>query len=57
MQQLCSGCHAPTVVTRIRQPEDAWRETVAAMVGRGMSGTREQHETVIRYLATHRGPG
>ncbi len=57
VQQLCSGCHAPTVVTRIRQPEDAWRETVAAMVGRGMSGTREQHETVIRYLATHRGPG
>jgi PQQ-dependent dehydrogenase (methanol/ethanol family) len=56
VEQLCSGCHPPTVVTRIRQPEDGWRETMASMVGRGMPGTREQHETVVRYLTRHRGP-
>ena len=56
VQQMCSGCHPPTVVTRIRQPVDAWRETVANMAGRGMPGTKEQHETIVRYLTRHRGP-
>jgi hypothetical protein len=53
VQQLCSGCHQPTVVTRMRQPEDGWRETIANMASRGMPGTPEQ---IIRYLARHRGP-
>ena len=56
VQQLCGGCHQPTVVTRFRQPEDGWRETVANMVGRGMPGTPEQREMIIRYLSRHRGP-
>ena len=56
VQQLCSGCHQPTVVTRFRQAEDGWRETVANMVGRGMPGTPEQREQVITYLSRHRGP-
>ena len=56
VQQLCGGCHQPTVVTRFRQPEDGWRETVANMVGRGMPGTPEQRETIIKYLSRHRGP-
>jgi hypothetical protein len=55
VQQLCSGCHQPTVVTRMRLPEDGWRETVANMVGRGMPGTPEQHQQVVRYLTRHRG--
>jgi quinohemoprotein ethanol dehydrogenase len=57
VQQLCAGCHPPTVVTRFRLPEDGWRQTMAAMVTRGMPGTREQHETIIRYLTKYRGPG
>ncbi|MGV3515851.1 PQQ-dependent dehydrogenase, methanol/ethanol family [Luteitalea sp.] len=56
VQQLCSGCHQPTVVTRMRQPEDGWRETIANMASRGMPGTPEQREQIIRYLARHRGP-
>jgi hypothetical protein len=27
------------------------------MVNRGMPGTREQHETIIKYLTKYRGPG
>ncbi len=57
IQQLCGGCHQPTVVARFRLPEQGWRETMADMVNRGMAGTREQHETVIRYLTKYRGPG
>ncbi|MBA2356682.1 MAG: hypothetical protein H0V80_18675, partial [Acidobacteria bacterium] len=56
VEQLCSGCHAPTVVTRFRMPEDGWRETMAEMVNRGMPGTAEQHAIVLRYLTRHRGP-
>jgi PQQ-dependent dehydrogenase (methanol/ethanol family) len=56
VQQMCSGCHPPTVVTRVRQPADAWRETVAAMAGRGMPATPEQREQIIAYLGKHRGP-
>jgi hypothetical protein len=43
-------------VTRVRQPADAWRETVAAMAGRGMPATPEQREQIIAYLGKHRGP-
>jgi len=55
VQQLCSGCHLPTVVTRVRQPVDGWRETVATMVSRGMAGTPEQREQIVQYLGRHRG--
>lgn len=57
VQQMCAGCHPPTVVTRIRQPEDAWRETVANMASRGMPATAEQRDLIVRYLGRHRGPG
>ena len=55
VQQLCSGCHAPTVVTRVRLPEQGWRETMQDMVSRGMPGTPEQHAEVLRYLTKYRG--
>jgi quinohemoprotein ethanol dehydrogenase len=55
VQQLCSGCHSPTVVTRFRLPEQGWRETMADMVNRGMPGTEEQRAEVLRYLTRHRG--
>ena len=56
IQKLCSGCHRPTVLTRFRQPEEGWRETLEAMVRRGMSGTPEEHQTVVRYLTRYLGP-
>src|SRR5690606_19123035 len=55
VQQLCSGCHQPTVVTRFRLPEQGWRETMQDMVSRGMPGTPEQHAEVLRYLTKYRG--
>jgi quinohemoprotein ethanol dehydrogenase len=56
VQQLCGGCHPPTVVTRFRLAESGWRQTMADMVNRGMPGTKEQQEAIIKYLTTHRGP-
>jgi PQQ-dependent dehydrogenase (methanol/ethanol family) len=54
--KLCSGCHQPTVLTRFRQPEEGWRETIRSMVGRGMPGTPEEHEIVLKYLTRYLGP-
>jgi hypothetical protein len=56
IQQLCSGCHQPTVVARFRQPEEGWRETMQAMVSRGMGGTPEEHAIILQYLTRHLGP-
>ena len=56
MQKLCVGCHAPTVITKFRQSEEGWRLIVRDMVNRGMPGTPEQREVVIKYLAEHLGP-
>jgi quinohemoprotein ethanol dehydrogenase len=57
IQELCAGCHSPTVVTRFNQSEGAWRETVNDMGNRGMAGTPEQREVIVKYLAAHLGPG
>jgi hypothetical protein len=56
MQELCVGCHAPTVITKFRQSEAAWRLTVRDMVNRGLAGTPEQRELIVKYLGTHLGP-
>ena len=56
IQQLCAGCHSPTVVTRLRQSEEAWRQTVNDMGNRGMTGTAEQREAIVKYLASGLGP-
>src|SRR5439155_1129141 len=56
IQQLCAGCHSPTVVMRFHQPEDAWRQTVNDMGNRGMPGNAAQREAIVKYLAAHLGP-
>ncbi len=56
IEQLCAGCHAPTVVTRFRQSEEGWTRVVGDMANRGMPGTTAQREAIIRYLAAHLGP-
>jgi PQQ-dependent dehydrogenase (methanol/ethanol family) len=53
IQQLCGGCHSPTVVTRFHQSEEAWRQTVNDMANRGMPGTAEQREAIVKYLAAN----
>jgi hypothetical protein len=44
------------MVARLRQSEDAWRQTVEDMGNRGAPGTPAQRETVVKYLAEHLGP-
>jgi hypothetical protein len=56
MQRLCVGCHAPTVITKYRANEQGWRTIVADMVRRGLAGSREDHEVIVKYLAAHLAP-
>jgi hypothetical protein len=55
IQQLCAGCHSPSVVTGFHQSEAAWRQTVDQMANRGMPGTEAQREMIVKYLAIHLG--
>lgn len=57
IQQLCAGCHSPTVVTRFHQTEELWRQTVNDMGNRGMPGTPAQRDAIVKYLTAHLGPG
>jgi quinohemoprotein ethanol dehydrogenase len=56
IQQLCAGCHSPTVVMRFHQSEAAWRQTVNDMGNRGMPGNEAQRDAIVKYLAAHLGP-
>jgi mono/diheme cytochrome c family protein len=54
-QRICSACHGLEVVTKNRADKDQWSAIVDDMVGRGASGTSDEFEIVIRYLAANFG--
>lgn len=54
-QRICSACHGLEVVTKNRADKDQWATIVDDMVGRGASGTSDEFEIVIRYLAANFG--
>lgn len=49
-------CHGIEVVTKMRAGKEQWSEIVDDMVGKGASGTSDDFELVVQYLATNFGP-
>ncbi|MCC7342120.1 MAG: PQQ-binding-like beta-propeller repeat protein [Bryobacterales bacterium] len=49
-------CHGLDIVTSQRLSKSEWQTTVAAMVARGMVGTREEIQLVVEYLSKEFGP-
>src|SRR5579872_648395 len=58
VQKMCGGaCHDLDVVTSERLSKQGWANTVDTMVSRGATGTDEEINAVIDYLAEHFGRG
>jgi competence protein ComEA len=50
--RICSGCHGPEAVTGQRMTKDDWAGVVDDMRVRGASGTDEEFDQIVTYLAT-----
>jgi competence ComEA-like helix-hairpin-helix protein len=55
VEKLCSNCHGLATIMGLRHTTAEWQSTVDDMVGRGMSGTDEEIDAVISYLARNLG--
>jgi mono/diheme cytochrome c family protein len=56
LQMICADCHGLDVITAQRATKDGWASIVDSMVSRGASGTKEQLDTIIDYLAKNFAP-
>jgi mono/diheme cytochrome c family protein len=56
LQMICADCHGLDVIVAQRATKDGWASIVDSMVSRGASGTKEQLDTIIDYLAKNFGP-
>ena len=54
--KVCGQCHAVEQAVSIRGTGKDWRDVVDSMIEKGASGTPEEFETAIAYLAKHFGP-
>ena len=55
-QRLCGTCHAAEVVVGKHETKERWGQIVADMVNKGATGSDEELNQVIEYLAAHFGP-
>lgn len=53
--RMCTKCHGTAVFTSMRMGRPAWEDEVADMVERGATGTKEEVQAVIDYLAKNYG--
>jgi competence ComEA-like helix-hairpin-helix protein len=55
-EKMCTPCHGLENVVKARLTKDRWGKEVDDMVARGATGTDDEIEQVINYLATNFGP-
>ena len=56
LQKICADCHGLDIIVSQRATKDGWASIVDSMVGRGASGTKDELDTIIDYLAKNFGP-
>jgi mono/diheme cytochrome c family protein len=49
--RVCSGCHAPEIITQQRLGSGEWAQMVDMMAGRGAQGTDADFDAITAYLA------
>lgn len=55
VDQICSSCHGPDLITSRRATKDEWNDIVGDMISRGASATSEQIQTIKDYLTKYFG--
>jgi mono/diheme cytochrome c family protein len=55
-EKLCSQCHGLDVITNLKHTKPEWKAVVDTMAGYGASGTDEELDVVVNYLAQNFGP-
>ncbi|MGA2715224.1 MAG: helix-hairpin-helix domain-containing protein [Bryobacteraceae bacterium] len=55
VDQICSSCHGPDLITSRRATKEEWNDIVGDMVSRGASATSEQIQTIKDYLTKYFG--
>jgi competence protein ComEA len=55
LQKICADCHGLDVIVNMKASKDGWQSVVDSMVGRGASGTKEELDTIVDYLAKNFG--
>jgi competence protein ComEA len=53
VEKMCTPCHGLENVIRARMTKDRWGSVVDDMVSRGATGTDDEIDQVIAYLATN----
>lgn len=54
--RVCGKCHSPEQAASLRQDRDAWEDTVSKMVKLGATGSDDDLDAVLNYLAKNFGP-
>lgn len=52
-QRICGGCHAPEIVMGKHLTKDGWEQLVSSMVEKGATGTDDEFNQIIDYLAAN----
>jgi mono/diheme cytochrome c family protein len=56
LEKICADCHGLDIIASQRATKDGWAAIVDSMVGRGASGTKEELDTIVEYLAKNFAP-
>ena len=51
LMKICADCHGLDIIVSQRATKDGWAAIVDSMVGRGASGSKEELDTIVEYLA------
>jgi mono/diheme cytochrome c family protein len=52
-QRICGGCHAPEIVIGKHLSKEGWEQLVGSMVEKGATGTDDEFNQIIDYLAAN----
>jgi competence protein ComEA len=55
LETSCTACHGLDAIVSQRNSKDTWSSIVDSMVSRGASGTPEEIQTIVEYLAKNFG--
>lgn len=52
-QRICGGCHAPEIVIGKHLTKEGWEQLVGSMIEKGATGTDDEFNQIIDYLAAN----